>query len=106
MLKNILVTANYTIKGEIYGNAKTEDYTEITELCINSFKKNLVDLDDVIILKGEVDNYHQVFKNIYREIHDIYHSQECNILWVDSDNVCVKKQECLAYFFILLCFRL
>jgi hypothetical protein len=92
MTKNIFVTAQYDVGKRYSHNAETtkEDYRRLTDICVESFRKNLFGLDEVVILSGEVENYHQLFKDIYWKIREIYHSQECNILWSDSDNLCLK----------------
>jgi hypothetical protein len=90
-MRNIFITANYEVENRYGWNVEKEDYKQLTLKCVESFINNLVDLDEVIILTGKVDIYHLLFKDIYWKIRDIYHNrQPCNILWSDSDNLCLK----------------
>jgi hypothetical protein len=94
-LKNIFVTAFYEVENRYSHKAETskEDYKRLTEICVDSFKKNLIDLDEVIILNGVTNNYHQLFKDIYWKIRDLWYETPCNIIWSDSDNLCLKPVE-------------
>lgn len=91
-MKNIFITAQYDVENRYSHNAETtkDDYRQLTNICTKSFRENLVGLDEVIILNGTVEDYHQLFKEIYWKIREIYHNQECNIIWSDSDNLCLK----------------
>jgi len=95
---NILVTACYKVKSERYGDTSHEDYEEMTNLCVKSFKKNLSGLNKIIVLRGDVDSYHQVFKSIFGRIYALYKTGDCNILFVDSDTVCVKPVSIFYYY--------
>ena len=94
-MKNILVTACYEVD-HMYGlgEVKYEDYQNINKKCVESFENNLKDLDQSIILDGHVDTYHKLFQEIYWRIKDIYrNNQPCNLLWSDSDNICLRPVE-------------
>jgi hypothetical protein len=97
-VKNILLTAVYEITDKLYGNMRTEDYERLNQLCVESFKANLKDIDEVIILRGKKNSYHEVFKEKFYLLKEIYHSSPCNILWADSDNLCVKPTELFGKF--------
>lgn len=88
-VKNIFITAQYEVENR-YGSTSKEDYRKLTLLSVNSFFKNLQDIDEVIILTGKKDSYHRMFEEIYWRIRDIHHRSPCNILWSDSDNLCLK----------------
>ena len=93
-MKNIFVTAQYDVENRYSHNAQTtkEDYQELTNLCTKSFRENLVDLDEVVVLNGKVDTYHQLFQDVYWKIQNIYFdNMPCNILWSDSDNLCLRS---------------
>lgn len=96
-MKNILITANYKV-GHMYGNTDTNDYAQLSKICMDSFVRNLKDITQVTILKGEMDTYHNLFRDIYKRIKEIYFSEQCNILWVDSDNVCLRPLEIFNQF--------
>lgn len=88
-IKNIFITACYEVENR-YGSTEKNDYKKLTWLCCDSFLKNLVDIDEVIVLTGKKQNYHRMFEEIYWRIRDIHHRKPCNILWSDSDNLCLK----------------
>ena len=92
-MKNIFVTANYDVKVMYAHDGHTEpgDYNQLTLKCIDSFMRNLVDLDEVVILTGKVHSYHELFRDIYFGIRSIWMGKEAaNIIWTDSDNLCLK----------------
>ena len=92
---NIHITANYKITNTMYNpnKCKTEDYEEISQICSDSFKKNLKNLDKSIILVGEKPSYHELFKEIFYKQMDMYKWNDCNILWTDADTICIKPTE-------------
>ena len=96
--KNIFATACYEVEN-MYGLTNFQDYAKMTELCVESFKKNLVGLDDVIVLKGKAPNYHELFKEVYWRVKDIHLAyNNCNILFADSDTICLKPVEIFEKF--------
>jgi hypothetical protein len=91
-MKNIFITACYEVDERYSFEAETtkEEYKQLTMKCVDSFMRNLVDLDEVIILTGKVSTYHQLFKEVYWNIRTIFFDRDpCNILWSDSDNLCL-----------------
>lgn len=87
---NIFITACYKIDS-MYGNTNYEDYQKLTELSVESFIKNLKGINKVRVLTGSKSNYHELFKHLYWEVKDIYFKNKpCNILFVDSDTICLK----------------
>lgn len=97
MSKNILIMVNYKLK-EFYYKGDSSDYSEICSVCYKSFKKNLMDLDEVIILTGIEKNYNKMFKDKFYKIMDIHRNGDCNILYVDTDTVCIKDTEIFGKF--------
>jgi len=98
MIQNIFMTACYEV-GSMYGNAKYEDYKKLTEICCGSFIKNLKGLTEVIILEGKKENFHELFKELYYKVKDIYlKNQPCNILFADSDTICLKPVDIFGKF--------
>lgn len=90
---NLLVTACYNLKDKTALSKRRfvfNKYQKLTTMCLKSFRKNLKDLDEVLVLEGTAENYHRMFQDIYYRIKKIYQAGDCNILWVDSDSVCVK----------------
>ena len=96
-MKNIFITVNYQVDN-MYGLTNFQDYTKMTELCVESFKNNLAGLDEIIILRGKVSNYHQLFKEVYSRVKEIYFSGHHNILFADSDTICLKPVEIFEKF--------
>jgi len=89
-MKNIFLTACYEVN-QMYGNTSYKDYQKLTEICCGSFIKNLKELTGVKVLEGKKDNYHELFKELYWKVKEIYLSnQPCNILFTDSDTVCLN----------------
>ena len=90
---NYFITSNYNITGETYGDVNRLGYEELTKLCNESFKKNLLNDFKIITLKGTAPSYHVMNRNIYDRIKQLYFGENCNILYVDSDTVCVKPTD-------------
>lgn len=97
-MSNLFITVNYQVE-QRYGLTSFEDYKNMTELCVESFTKNLIGLDDIFVLEGKVDNYHQLFKEVYARVKKIYHSKgNHNILFADSDTICLKPVDVFEKF--------
>lgn len=94
-MPNILVTANYNLINKNLGpnQFEFEKYREITNLCVESYKRNLAELDEVILLEGNASNYHRMFEAIFYKTTEIYKTKDCNMIWTDSDCICVKPTE-------------
>src|SRR4030042_2108648 len=93
-MKNFLVTANFKLdQDKWYGNSNPLDYETMQTYCIDSFKKYLYGIDKVIVfndISDKINNYHQIFKHIFYKIDYLYHSESCNILFIDLDTICIK----------------
>jgi len=94
-MKNIFITACYEVdKMYSFGETNYLDYKQLTNLCTNSFLKNLKDPTEVRILEGQKEHFHELFKELYWEVQNIYFAnQPCDILFVDSDTLCLKPIE-------------
>lgn len=93
MPKNILVTSLYKIYGQkgMWNSIDTfEDYKTLTSFCVNSFRKNLKNIDEVVILNGEYDHCQKAFQQTFWKLRDMAGE---NILYVDSDTLCVQPTE-------------
>ena len=87
---NLLATACYKVDN-MYGNTNHEDYVKLTEKCCKSFLANLKDLHKVVIFDGHKENFSDLFQELYYKVKDYYlKNQPCNILFVDSDTICLK----------------
>lgn len=92
-MRNFFITAFYEVENRYAHEAETskEEYKQLTMKCVNSFMQNVVDLDEVIILTGKKRTYHELFQDIYWNIRNLhFKNHPCNILWSDSDNICLK----------------
>jgi hypothetical protein len=84
---NIFATACYKITKNRYGEYEHDEYRQLTDICIESFNKRLLDIDRVELLGGTVDSYHMMNKNIYQKLKAL-NKEGHNILYVDSDTIC------------------
>jgi hypothetical protein len=89
-MKNIFITALYRLIRDSSRKSISSDYEEIHKLCVDSFLKNLSGIDRHIVLSGNKNTSHDMFKEIFYRIKDIYHSEPCNIIFTDADTLCVK----------------
>ena len=98
MIKNYLVIVLYEVQEKLYGKAVTEDYRYLAELCLESFRKNLLGKYEIITIQGLAKTYHEVFRNKFYALREIHTSEECNIFYVDLDNFCIKETEIFGRF--------
>lgn len=97
-MKNYLVSKNYTISDHTkWHTDRTKEYNLVANyitmghiLC-ETARQHLVDLDDIIIHRGEAENIRDVFKAHFKEIYDLWSSEQCNILYCDLDVIFLKK---------------
>jgi len=97
-MKNYLVAKNYTINDHTkwYDDRSNEvslveNYTKMENVLVETAKQHLVDLDDVIVHRGEAPHIREVFKIHFKEIYDLWKSEPCNILYCDLDVVFLQK---------------
>jgi len=97
-MKNYLVAKNYKIvdhtkwyDDRTHEHNLVENYNAMETLLIDSAKDNLVNLDEVVIHRGEAENIREVFKIHFKEIYDLWQNEECNILYCDLDVVFLQK---------------
>ena len=97
-MKNYLVTKNYRITDHTkwYDDRTSEsnlaqNYAAMETLLVNSAKENIVGLDEVIVHRGEAENIREVFKIHFKELYNLWSTEECNILYCDLDVVFLKK---------------
>ena len=97
-MKNYLVTKNYRITDHTkwYGDRSHEtnlvqNYAAMETLLVKSAKENVVGLDEVIVHRGEAEHIREVFKIHFKEIYNLWSTEECNILYCDLDVVFLKK---------------
>lgn len=102
MPKNIFVFLFAQIENAMYGKAKTFDYVALRDLCVESFKKNLIGLDEIWPLGGRFKDYHEMFRFKYEALKSLWFGKQlgyrCNILYADLDNLCVKPVDIFSAF--------
>lgn len=87
---NVLMTACYKV-GKMYGTTQYDDYVRMTSKCCKSFVANLKNLHKVIVFDGVKENFSDLFQELYYKVKDYYlKNQPCNILFVDSDTLCLR----------------
>lgn len=93
-IKNYLVAKNYTITDHTkwYDDRSQEsnlvqNYTDMEKILVDSAKKHLIGLDEVIVHRGEATHIRDVFRIHFKEIYDLWKSEKCNILYTDLDVV-------------------
>lgn len=100
-MKNVLVTSNYKLKNKHVGrnmDHTVDLYDELTRICVQSFRKNLIGLDEVVVLRKAVDGYDDMCKDIYWSLREMYLGGGQNLLYVDSDCVCIRPTKLFGEF--------
>lgn len=92
--KNILVVKHYTLTDGFFVysdmSAVAEHYQQASNIVIKSAKKYLADIDQIVIHRRTVKNDQEMFKDHAELLKEMYHSEDCNILYCDLDVVFVK----------------
>jgi hypothetical protein len=93
-MKNYLVAKNYTITDHTkwYDDRSNEtslveNYGEMEKILVETARKHLLKLDDIIVHRGKAAHIRDVFKLHFKEIYDLWKSEKCNILYTELDVV-------------------
>lgn len=70
----------------IYAN-----YVDMHTLSVSSFKKYLQGDWELKFIGGKVNSIQDAFKRTWCEIYDLWHNEECNILYTDPDTLAIKN---------------
>lgn len=93
-MKNILVVKHYNITDNFFCysdmSAVANHYEKARDIVIESAKKYLHDIDKIIIHRRTVKNDQEMFKDHAELLKELYHSEDCNILYCDLDVVFIK----------------
>jgi len=95
-MKNFLVLKHYTITDKFFCfNEKdmsivAKHYSKARDIVVESAKKYLHDIDEIIIHSSTVKNDQEMFKDHAELIKELYHSEDCNIVYCDLDVVFIK----------------
>lgn len=67
-------------------------FVQMSELCAASFRLNLADVDDVVILENrgqEFESYVHMFHDIFEQTYDLW-KEGHNLFFTDADSLCVR----------------
>jgi hypothetical protein len=67
-----------------------EKYLKMHELSVSSYKRFLGGEWELKFFTGKVDHINQAFEQTFWSIHDLWHSEPCNILYTDPDTVAIN----------------
>jgi hypothetical protein len=103
--RNFFVRSLFRIKNNQGGgtpwhlNNSFEYYEQMQELSIKSFQKNLLGTWELIELGGEFETIQLTWIEIIKQIQQLWHDQyPCNILWTDTDTLCIKPLDIFGRF--------
>ncbi len=60
-------------------------YEEMVSVQIESVKKNIPNVDEIIIVSGEYDTTEELFYEVFKQAYKLWNSEECNILCSGAD---------------------
>jgi len=97
-MKNYLVKSLFKVKSTHWHFKDREEegdifdlYLRAHELSLKTYYKYLKPNFDVKFFTGEVETINEAFKNTFWLIHDLWHSEPCNILYTDPDTIAFKE---------------
>lgn len=97
-MKNYLVKSLFQIKNtnwEVVDRSHEPDlynnYVAMHELSLASYTKYLQGDWEFKYIHSDCDNINQAFEKTFWAIHDLWHSETCNILYTDPDTIAVKE---------------
>lgn len=67
-----------------------ESYQAMHEVSVKSYRAFLQGDWELKFITGEVEQINQAFERTFWAIHDLWHSEPCNILYTDPDTIAVK----------------
>jgi hypothetical protein len=89
-MKNILVLKYYKLKNYDLGT-KIEDYNQMKEWCVETAKKNIMGLDDIVVHDTVVQDIQDAFRQHFYDLYDLWKTQKFNILYSDLDVLFIRK---------------
>ena len=76
----------------------TAAYNEMFEISVASAEQNIRGAWTGIVFDETCESRVDMFKKNWQKIHDLWHSEPCNILYLDSDTIVVKPVEIFGRF--------
>jgi hypothetical protein len=96
-MKNYLVKTLFKVKSthwHVHDRSHEENlyenYLEMHRISLASCEKGLQGDWELKFLDGDVDDINQAFEKTFWFIHDLWHSEPCNILYTDPDTLLTK----------------
>ena len=90
-MKNYLVFYLFKSKHASWKATMRDEYVKFNEFAIQSYKDNLVGLDEIVVFDDEVEYLTDAFKLGFHKIYDMWKSEKCNIMFCGVDTYCFKK---------------
>jgi hypothetical protein len=90
---NVLMTDLYDL-----GNSEYTHYKEMCALSTRSYLDNLQDIDCHIVLTGTYANEHEMFRQRFWRVYEIWKTLKCNLLVVDIDTLCIRPTRLFGQF--------
>lgn len=76
---------NRTHESDMYGH-----YRSMHNTSVDSFNKHLKGDWELVFVEGTVDHINQAFEKTFWAIHDLWHTESCNILYTDPDTLAIR----------------
>ena len=96
-MKNYLVKSLFEVKDadwkvldRSHESNLFDTYLEMHEVSAESYRAFLEGDWELKFITGEVDQINQAFEKTFWAIHELWHSEPCNILYTDPDTIAVK----------------
>lgn len=93
-IKNYLVKSLYRVRDPnwlVHDRSHETDlydrYLDMHRISVESFKRHLQGDWELKFFTGTVDSINQAFEQTFWRIHELWHSEPCNILYTDPDTV-------------------
>ena len=96
-MKNYLVKSlfqirdpDWRIKNRSHEPDLYANYVSMHQVSLGSHKRHLQGEWELKFVGGRFDNINQAFERTFWAIHDLWHSEPCNILYTDPDTVMIR----------------
>lgn len=97
-MKNYLIKSLFEINDPNWGisNRSSEidlykNYQQMHDISVASFEKHLAGNWELKVLSGKVNTIHEAFEKTFWAIHDLWHSEPCNIFYTDADTIAIDS---------------